>query len=402
MTDRERFLTSVAAHLTVPNESRGEIMEELAAHLGDSVDELIDSGQTREDAEREAIARLGSADALARALAAAHRRPVHVLAAAGAGTWAAARTGVVAAIVTWLVVGLLSFLAALLARAVASWLGEELLPSTGWSAGWNSVLTAVGLGIGGFKAGEAAVRAVAQRGWWALPQARTAVGLGGGIAVAVVVLGVLEQSLNWASVVAMLLVPLAFALGARLADVPLPGRPAALALLLVVIVPVGVVSLAVATGGGAASYDWDETTHGYEMIGPWWQDPAAGPSTDFASGESWSTTTGVEQVTVFAASPEIAARFHAFRLEAWRAEPPGDGWRLLPGQTNPFATAPMAVAWTAIAGTLRYNQTPGADWAQVVVTAVGPDERRYILSTSSPRPTVFFGSVVAWFAALGR
>jgi hypothetical protein len=402
MTEQEQFLDAVAARLVAPDEVRSEILEELAAHLGDSVRELIEQGRTREAAEAEAIARLGPPEALARALAVAHRRPVQLLAAAGAGTWAAVRTGAFGTLVVWLVVGLLSIFASLLARTVAGWLGQPYLASGGWSSGWNTILTAAGLSIGGFFAAAASVRAVARRGWWTPGQVRAAVGIGGALILGVAVLGVLEQPLNWASVLAMLLVPPAFALGARLAAVPLPPRPAAVALLLALIVPVGVVSIAVSAGRAAPSFQWDERTHGYEMIGPWWQDPAAGAATDFPSDESWSTMTGVEQVTVYAANSAVVDRFQDFRLEAWRVEPPGDGWRLIPGQTRPFAVAPATVDGTAISGTLHFNRTPGVDWAQVVLTATGQDGRRYLLTASGPRSTVFYGSVVDWFTTLGE
>ena len=400
MKESDRFIDAVAANLVAPDRVRGEILEELAAHIGDTVAQLRDEGRTGEAATAEAVARLGPPDVLAKALTGAHRRPSHLLAAAGAGSWAAVRSGAVWTVAAWLVIGLLAFAGALLLRALVGWFGEPSIPG-GWSGGSNTVVTAAGLAIGGFFAAASAVRAVAARGWWTSTQARVAVGVGGAGVVAIVALGILEQPLNWASVVAMLLVPLATALGAGLATVPLPARPAALAFLLAFALPAVFLSVATTWGGGAANYDWDESTHGYEMIAPWWQDPAAGPSTDFTSGESWSTTTGVEEVTVFAASPEIASQFHAFRLEAWRAEPPGNGWRLLPGQTTPFATAPMTVAASAVTGTLRFNRMPGVDWAQVVVTATGPDGRRYLVTSSSPKATVFYGSVIDWFVALG-
>jgi hypothetical protein len=161
-------------------------------------------------------------------------------------------------------------------------------------------------------------------------------------------------------------------------------------------------SMAVTAAAGAGqvkSYSWSETTHGYEMIAPWWQDPAIG-QTDFPSSESWSTDLGVETVTTYAANRDVTAKFRDFRLEAWQVEAPSDGWALVPGQSAPFATAPAEVDDTAVSGTLTFNQAPGVEWAQVVLTAIGPDGRRYLLTASGPEQTEFYGSVWAWFAAL--
>jgi hypothetical protein len=308
---------------------------------------------------------------------------------------------VLATIAAWLVVGVLSLVAAMLARAVIGWFGEPSLPGA-WGAGSNTVITAAGLAIGGFFAANAAARAVARRGWWTDRQVRAAVGGVGALAGGIVLLGLVEQALNWASVAAMLLVPVAIPLGAALSNVRLPLRPAAAAFVLSLVLPAVFVSVATTTGGGAMNYDWNVATHGYEMIAPWWEDPSNGPATAFTSGESWSTMTGVEQVTVFASSQEVVDQFRDFRVEAWRAEPPGNGWRLLAGQTGPFAEAPATVEGTAISRTLRFNRSPQVDWAQVVVTAIGPDGRRYLLSASGPTATVFHGSVLDWFLALAQ
>jgi hypothetical protein len=365
------------------------------------VADSVQQGRTRKTAEAEAITRLGPPDQLARALAAAHRRPMHLLAAAGAGTWAALRTGTFGAVLAWLVVGLLSIVASVVGRGVASWLGLPPGTNAGWSDGWNSVLTAAGLAIGGFFAAAAAVRAVVRRGWWQPARVRLAVGIGGGLLLAMLVLGVLELPLNWASVAAMLLVPVAFALGARLEGVHLPPRRATAALMLAILIPGLAISAAVNGRGGVTSFEWDEATHGYEMIAPWWQDPAAGEPADFPTGSSFSAMTGTVEDTVSAASVAVIQQFRDFQLEAWRAEPPGDGWRLIPGQQRPFAVSTATTLGTEVSGFLRFNRTPGVEWAQVVLTATGPDGRRYLLTASGPLPTVFYGSVVDWFAALG-
>lgn len=394
----DRFLHEVAAALPLPDEVRREVIEELAVHLADSVAELVDKGHAREVAEAEAIARLGPPTGLARELARAHRGPSQLLAAAGAGTWAAVRAGFQGALVGWLLIVLASIPAMAVVRTAASWIG--LQTDLGWPSGWNTVLTAAGLNVGALLAGGAAVRAVARRGWRTPHEVRAAVIGVGGLAAGWLTLFVFETALNWASVVALLLVPISFGIGARIERLgPINVRAAGVVIIAGLLL-VTTVSVGAAATGGASSYEWSETTHGYGMIAPWWQDPAAGTTMDFPSGSSGKSAPGVEAVTVEAAGPAVVSQFRDFRLEAWRAESPGDGWSLQPGQDGPFATAPATAEGLTITGTLRFDKTPGVDWAEVVLTAVGPDAQRYLLSASGPVPTEFHGSVWSWFSAL--
>jgi hypothetical protein len=94
-------------------------------------------------------------------------------------------------------------------------------------------------------------------------------------------------------------------------------------------------------------------------------------------------------------------RFGSFRLEAWQASPPGGGWHLLSNVSHPLATAPVQVDGTTLWGTIDFTHTPGADWAEVVMTGIGPGGERYLLTASGiPAQTVFHGSVLDWFVAL--
>ena len=399
MTTKDPYLAEVATRLPLPDGLRAEILEELAAHLSDAVADLVARGYEPAAAEAEALNRLGSPIDLARALLIAHRSRSQVLAAAGAGTWAAIRTGTAGALLGWLLIVLASILGSALVRAVGDRLGLQL--DLGWSGGWNSVLTALGLAVGAFLGGAAAVRAVAQRSGQAPREVRVAVALSGALVLAYLIGVQLKTALNWASVIALTLVPLAFVAGARFEHLRLPNTRIVGLIVLAGLVAVLGVSLGAAAGGGANGYSWSEESHGYAMIAPWWQDPAAGTAMDFPSGQSTGTT-GVETVTLNADSPAVVGRFHDFRLEAWRAEVPQDGWSLVPGQTVPFATAPATVDGTAISGTIAFNQTPGVAWAQVVMTAVGSDGRRYLLSASGPERTEFYGSVWSWLTAFNR
>ena len=89
MAERDRFLDAVAVHLPFNEAERGDILEELAAHLADSAARLEADGLAPDAAERMAIERLGPPDRLADELTRARRSPRRLFAAAGAGTWAA-------------------------------------------------------------------------------------------------------------------------------------------------------------------------------------------------------------------------------------------------------------------------------------------------------------------------
>lgn len=399
-TARDTFLEQVAASLPLPDEVARATIEELAGHLADGVADRVAHGTPIDIAEAEAVAQLGSPSALAHGLARAHRGRTQLLAAAGAGTWATVRTGVLASFVVGLLLALASVVATVGLRAAAGWLGVQI--QVNWAGGWYSVLTAAGFGVGALLGGTAAVKATARAGWRRPIEVRSAVLVVGCLAVGWLVLVAFEATLNWASVIALLLVPVAFGAGAWRSPIGTPSLRATRPALVVGLVFVVTVSLGVAvTSDRPLNYQWDESTVGYEVIGPWWQDQASGQAMDFVSGSSGWSVPGLETLTVEAATPEAAAQFHDYRLEAWRAEPPHDNWRLVPGQTAPFAMADASVDGPTVSGTIRFNQMPGVDWAVVAMTAIGPDGRRYLLApTGPPTETQFLGSVWSWFSAL--
>jgi hypothetical protein len=404
MDIREAFLTDVGARLPLPDDVRADVLAELATHLADATDDLVAHGHDPAEAEAEAIARLGSPASLAIELTRAHRTRDQVFAAAGAGTWAAVRDGALGLLLGWAFVVSATIALLVIAGVVRQALG--ITTNVEFDSGWNSVLTALGLHAGALFSGAAAVRAAARSGWRPLGEVRPWVIGAGALAWGWLVIGTLHQPLNWASAVALALVPASFVLGTFLARMRLPRlRVVGLALFGVVLIGFGLtVAVGGTSGSGATSYAWNAATHNYHMIAPWWQAP--GPSDqpmDFGTTDYEWRATGVVSVTVEASSPEVVSRFSSFQLEAWQAEQPADGWHLVGGQPAPFATAGVAVAGTAISGTIRFNQTPGVDWAEVVLTGIARDGRRYLLVASSmPEQTIFQGSVWDWFAGLVR
>ncbi|HEX7948902.1 MAG TPA: permease prefix domain 1-containing protein [Candidatus Limnocylindrales bacterium] len=395
---RDEYLADLAARLPLPEPQRAEVLEELAAHLGDGVADLVAHGRDPETAEAEVLRRLGSTDELACGLLRARQTRSQLLAAAGAGVVAGLRSGIFGALVGWLFVALASILATVALQYLRPALG---LPEwSGWTPGWNSAITGAGLAIGAALGGAAAVRVVAARSWRPASEVRLAVALTGGVVIAYFVLVAAHESLNWASVLAYLSVPVAFVLGARFERL----HPPRWRYLLVSLA--GVLTAALLFGAvaglsgshGVGAYEWTDETHGYAMIAPWWAEPGS-PNAAVVGSEEWSST-GFDSVTVDGASAAALARFSDWRLEAWRAEPPQDGWALVPGQTRPLTTSPASVDGATVSGTIAFDSEPGVDWVEVVLTAAGPDGKRYLHWTSGPQQTEFLGSVWSWFAAL--
>ena len=401
MGARERFLSDVATRLPLPDDIQAGVLAELETHLADATEDLIAQGRDPAQAEVEAVARLGSAPGLARELARAHRSRGQLFAAAGAGTWAALRDGVLGTLLGWLFVVVGTIAAMAIVSAGSRMLGRAL--DVGFDSSWNTVLTALGLDIGALFSGAAAVRAAARSGWRLAKEVRPWVMAAGAVAWGWIAIVLVQQPLNWVSTIVLALVPAAFLVGALFERLR-PPRPrvAALVLLVVALLAFGLVAAVGGMGGsgGGQSYQWNDTQHGYEMIAPWWQAPGSSEQMLFASGDSGWQAPGVLSVSVDASNPESLRRFHGFRLEAWRGPKPADGWHLEAGQRAPFAIAHVTVDGSALFGTIHFNRTPGVTWAEVVLTGIGPGGQRYLLTSFGPQQTEFYGSVWDWFAAL--
>ena len=272
MSDIERYLERLNADLPLPHDLRAEVTEEIARHLADSTDALVAAGHERDAAEAAAIARLGTSRALARELSRSHRRGPRLLAAAGAGTLGAVRDGLLGTLLGWFFVVLAVVIGQGIVSAIGHWLAIEV--NLAWGPGWNTVITAFGLHAGALAAGGAAVRAASRSGWRSPEEVRAAVMLVGGLVVGWIVLAATQYQLNWASVAALVAVPLSFVAGAHFYRLGPPRpRTVAAALLLIGVIGVGSASVlhTLLTGAEPSSYSWSTLTHGYEMIAPWWR-----------------------------------------------------------------------------------------------------------------------------------
>jgi hypothetical protein len=400
MSDRERFLTDLAASLPLPPHVRDAVVEELAAHVDDEIADLLERGYDPASAEREAVRRLGPPRSLARDLARARRGSDRLLAAVGGGAWSAIRTAIPTVLLAWVLFAVATIAAMVVLKAIGDRLG--LSPRLSTDGGWNTVITAAGLGVGALFAGSAAVRGAARAGWRSSDEVRGAVALVGGVVVGIIVVGGIATDQNWASVLAWCGVPIAFAAGCRFDALRAPSVTVVLLGIAAALTLVLALGAANASFGSGASYSWTDETHGYEMVGPWWQDPASSSPRDLEVEEFSSLPPGIAHVRLVLASPSVLLELRDIRLEAWRAEAPRDGWRLLAGQTAPYAVAAMAVDGTTISGVIEFDHLPSGAWAQAIATATGRDGTRYVIAAGGPTQVTFHGTVLEWFASLGR
>ena len=399
MPERDDFLTAVAAQLPLPQSHTADVIEELAAHIDDTAAKLRATGLDPRDAEREAVRRLGPPDQLAERIARAQQTRARLLAGAGAGAVAAGVHGI-----GGLVIGLAyAFLGGIVLGIVVQALGR--LFGTGWvlqfsDQGWNTLLLATGLNVGAFAAGRAGVIALAGTSRRELRSVRGWTAAIGSLVLLPIVLFGLRLPLNSASAVALLLVPIAFALGAvRPARVAwLLGRraavPVAVALALSLLLLLAAGGTGDAGGGRSEEYASPEEYWArmhFDRIGR--QLPPGDEPTEFVG--AWSATGATIHVEVQHAVPPLIPTWRDVRFEAWRALPDSAG--VDPAYHEPLAIAPPEPGEARLQADLTLNRTPGVGAWVIALTGVGRDGERYVLETLGGGHTTFEGSVWEWF-----
>lgn len=413
MADPERpatgddYLARVSAGLRLPEPYASEVRDELAGHLADATAALIEEGLTQEQAEREAIARLGSPDVLADGLRRAQQTRRRLLAGAAGGVWAAVGHGIGGTILGYgllMAVALsITVLVAVLNRFIRfDWSLDVGVP---WQA-WTTALAAGAMGVGAFLGARRAVQATAARSlrsvrkigpWWAL---------GGTAVLGVWVLFVLRMPLGWPAVAAELLIPLSFAAGATVM-IERPGPRirmrhilvgAVVGFVLPVVLLYGVTTqvsktLSAVGSGPYASMDEMWRALHYDLIG-------RPPPTDIAAafdGGGDVADGGLVSVYRDVVSTVDLSAWHDFRYEAWRRLPNDSSPD--PNFRAPFVTAPAVLVGTRLQATLRVDRTPGVIYYSLVLTGIGPDGQRYLLSGPNGGQTAFVGTIWDWFTA---
>ncbi len=413
MAERDRFLEAVAASLAFGDAERAGIVEELAAHLADSAARLEADGMEPDAAERVAIERLGPPERLADELTSARRTPRRLLAAAGAGTWAA-----VSGVVYGYLFGLLALTVAWLGLAFAlSVVARAFGADWGWAnaSASNSTITLLALGVGAYAAGLKVTPVVADRAGFRTRAVRRVTTALSAVVILAYSLVIWSGTLDWLALVVLLSLPAWYVVGAwRASGLGFPTRRWRLTIVALALIAFPLAVYGSAPGGTTTSVGaWPGSPEsGFWRIGAPAPEAVAAAQT---IGSGGGFVGGNATVYTVIDDPAVLAGWADLRVEAWR----GVGHdRVDPAARAPFVSAPGqwlpdgqlppgwiygGPAWpegaAGLGGSVRIDRTPGVTWAWLVVTGVAPDGVRYIIFGPSLDQTAFNGTAWDWLAA---
>jgi hypothetical protein len=281
---------------------------------------------------------------------------------------------------------------------------------TGWSfspvdfgGGWNTAITSGAVAFGLYFAGRAATEAVSRRSRRLVADVRPWVALAGTALAAWLLIVVIRQPQNEASVIAAFVAPLGFALGA-LWPALLPRQIAPWWLLLLgffLVIPISLVAIAATPSEFSdtpSAIDVDAWNRRAEVIGPWWVDPMSAESPVISSGGWGTTTAGATQAQWELSAPGALRGLQDLRAEAWHADPIHD-WAVDTRFTEPFATASVQRDATQLRAAITLTTVPGVgDW-QIALTGVDTDGTRYLVDLSMGGRSTFTGTPLDWILA---
>ena len=399
---RIRFLTELDASLPMPLERRGEVIEEINAHLDDAVAAHLERGNSPDEAEQRAQAGLGPPHHLAADLARSEQSTWRLFAGVGAGV----RTGIGQGIYGFLL-GWLLLLLGVYALGAIGQLSDRLF-QTGWTfqftdQGWNTLILTGAIAFGLYHAGRAVPRAVAVASRRLVPEVRPWVASFGTAAALVLLLFIIELPQNWASVIALSTAPLAFAVGTYGPNL-IPRRlhlPWVVLIALLVLIPLGLLASAGGNGGASdtdegaplVTSEWGEAR--VAIVGPQW--PSDGTLQMGSSG--WSSDGRAVTATWELLSPTQIAGLRDLRVEAWRTDPDVIG-KLDARWNESFAVAGVEREGATLSGTVVTMTEPGISMWELFLTGVGEDGRRYVVASGGGGNSTFTGAVWDWVVAV--
>jgi hypothetical protein len=401
------YLDRLSGRLGLPEPWATDVRAEVASHLAEAVDEGLAAGLDDVAATREALSRLGSPDALADGLRAAHQTRRRLVAGIAGGTSAAIGIGIIGTVFGWMLVLVLGLAATVVVTVVGSVAAVRFDALAMPSAAWGGLLTALALTVGAFLAGRGAVRATSARS--RRPTRSVAVGwsVAGAVLLTVWLLFVFRASLATVVVAAELLVPVGFVLGATVGADRSGPRRAPLLLL-----AIAITSCAALFGPGVFGAQTSQRLEAvgsgpYASMDELWHaqglDPLGRPAPDSMQGvfgdQSLSQADGVATMTVSVVDVAALRGWTGLALEAWRGDPQTLG--ILPGETHPFASAPASFANGQLQASVRVDDVRDVDTYAAVLTGVGPDGVRYVLSGPNGLQSHFVGTIWDWLTAAG-
>ena len=390
MPDRPLFddyLERLDQSLPLPDDTRASAVEEIAAHVTMAADALVAGGMSREAAERRALERIGAPDRLADDIAAAHRTPSNLLAAAGMALRVSLVTTLQAFILAWAGVFVLALALGLGVAGVRRLIGSGFL-QTDWSPLLDGFLPAVVGGLVSYAVGRAIVLPVAAAARRRPPDVRMPLLLVG-VAVAIVIsLTAIEARWTLATAAAMATMPAWFALGVlRPALIPTWHAPRwtlpLVGVLVVVSTSLLVLGITGWNSGGSIHSDAYDPSEEYASVGPFVDidNPPLKLDVDTSSAGPWQGDGPVLVERSGTFTPGVVEGWADVRLEVWPG-PPGEmvGPALDRTATKPLATAPMEVDAERASGVLQFAPMPDRHSYYVTVTGLDSTGERWQLS----------------------
>jgi hypothetical protein len=400
------YLDRLSGQLGLPEPWAADVRAEVASHLAAAVDEGRAAGLDDMAATRDALTRLGSADALADGLREAHQTRRRLVAGIAGGATAAIGSAIFGTVLGWLLALGLLLAATVMVVVAGSLAGVRFDTFYVPSATWEGLLTALALTVGAFLSGRAAVRATSARSRRTTQSVAAAWAVAGAVVLAAWLLFVFRASLSTVVVAAELLVPVGFVLGATFGADRSGPRRAPLLLLAIAIASsaglFGLVALGAPASGqlqavGSGPYtSTDEPWHalGWDALGR----PAPESMQGVFGDQGLSQDNGFATLSISVADAAALRGWTGLALEAWRTDL---ALAVLPGETHPFASAQAVFAAGQLQGAVRVDNVRNIDTYAAVLTGVGPDGVRYVLSGPNGLQSHFVGTIWDWLTASG-
>jgi hypothetical protein len=405
------YLDRMSGELRLPAADVAEVRAELSDHLQDSIASLEAEGLDHERATREALARLGSADELGRHLRHAHQSTRRLLAGAGGGVFAAGGGWVLGYMGGWVVAILLT----LLFGAAITVLTRIGLPMPDLMGDHGDTVNSLLIGIANAMAAGVAVRYAVRTSAGLSRRAPRSIAVFWAVAGAVgfgwyAIFG-LHGLQSWPGVVLELSVPLFVIAAATVRiDRPMPhvGRWA-VAIVGLSVLGTGLMFAAVSgvsvSGSSSSAQIGDGPDMHFDIAGPtaptaWLPEHGLsgggwGGSSDGATWTSFGLATGTMPMAT------ALADWHDVRVEAWHGMSGNDpnSFGLDPRYSSPFAIEPANIHDNSIDASFRFGQWRDAKSWWLILTGVGPDGHRYVLSAGGGGGSSFNGSAWDWLTA---
>ncbi|MBI3748905.1 MAG: hypothetical protein HY262_08680 [Chloroflexi bacterium] len=401
----DEYLDELEAALDLPAFERADVRDEIAAHLRDARAEAIDAGATDETVDAHLLRTFGDPKDLARDLTRARQARSTLLAAAGAGTWAAAGAAFRGYV---LGIALLATVLVAIGVVVAMAFRAGLIGT--WSLadqGWITAIGGVAVWFAAWQGSRTLVAVFAQRSHHRVERVRPFVGATAGLVTGWLALVWFRAPQNLGSVVVLAVVPALVVAGTltgpdREIVRTKAARRASLALFVTVLVTVPLLMISAGTGVSQgsltsvgprpfASMEELQASLGLDMPGRYVADP---PTLAF---QSWGLDHGVANVEIRDAAV-VSARWRNIRVEAWRPDlTDGSLDRAYP---TPFAIGPMSAGPSdSLVGSVRVDRTRDVSGFWLVVTGTAVDGGRDLIVSLGGTNVTFTGSALDWLTA---